>query len=258
MAAAGANPYAAPRRVVAGTTPSPGHANKPKRNGLPWDRRESEDSPFFATVKTVLFSPLDAFYRMKRQGGLGGPLLFCIAGSLLGGLATSLYNAILRGVMLALVFARIPEEQAAGVLTAAVVGTAVEFGAIVVFVPLGAVVGSFLNAALCHVGLLMVGGARHSFETTFRVVTYAMGATSVCQVIPLLGGLIGALLNLVYLIMGLYAAHETTGGRAVAAVLLPLVFLAVLCGLLIFFVVSVIIGAAAASASVLAGGWVLF
>jgi hypothetical protein len=263
MTSAGVNPYTAPRSVAAGTTQSPSHTNKPKRNGLPWDRRDGEESPFFGTVKAVLFSPLDAFYRMKRQGGLGGPLLFCFAGALLGGLATGLYDAMLRVTLLLVAMLRMPDGQNSGMVVAALVGVliglAVGVGLLVAFVSVGVLIGTFLNAALFHLGLLMVGGARHSFETTFRVVCYAWGATSVCQVIPFLGGLIGAVLNLVYLIMGLYAAHEITAGRAVAAVLLPLVLLMALCGLIVFLVFSMIVGLMkAASASLLAVGWILF
>ena len=48
-----ANPYAAP--LPAARPRSAGHTNKPKRSGLPWDDREHEESPFWATVKMVFF-----------------------------------------------------------------------------------------------------------------------------------------------------------------------------------------------------------
>ena len=99
-----ANPYAAP--LPAARPRSAGHTNKPKRSGLPWDDREHEESPFWATVKMVLFSPTQAFYRMRRKGGLGGPLLFCVTGVVLGTLMTMAYNLLFQALSIGLALSR--------------------------------------------------------------------------------------------------------------------------------------------------------
>ena len=74
--AGGTGGWAGERRRPTRTPPLPaarprsaGHTNKPKRSGSPWDDREHEESPFWATVKMVLFSPTQAFYRMRAKAG---------------------------------------------------------------------------------------------------------------------------------------------------------------------------------------------
>src|SRR5205807_1513687 len=71
------------------------------------------------------------------------------------------------------------------------------------------------------------GGAKQSFETTFRVVCFAEGSASPLLVIPFCGGLITGIWKVVLYCIGLARSHETDTGRAVIAVFLPLI---VCCG----------------------------
>ena len=230
------NPYASP--VAAPSRPrSSGHTNKPKRSGLPWDNRERADSPFWGTIKLVLGSPTKAFYLMRRTGGLGGPLSFCVFGVLTGFAATVGYNTALQLVTVILAVSRGPQEgapPASAVIVGFLVFAAVGVVGGLAMSAIGAVIAAFLYGGLFHLFLKLVGGADHPFETTFRVVCYSLGATSVYQLIPGCGGLIGAVSNLVTLIIGIYAAHETSGGKAAAAVLLPMIVISALCGILVF------------------------
>jgi hypothetical protein len=74
---------------------------------------------------------------------------------------------------------------------------------------------------------MIVGGARHSFETTFRVVCFTGGSIDPLLIIPFCGGLIVGIWKIVLYCIGLSRAHETDIGRAVLAVFLPLI---VCCG----------------------------
>jgi hypothetical protein len=74
----------------------------------------------------------------------------------------------------------------------------------------------------------MLGGARHGFEATFRVMCYSEAA-AVINVIPLCGGVVSGVYYLVLGIIGLSAAHGIGKGTAAAAVLLPLVVLCCCC-----------------------------
>src|SRR2546430_16472791 len=60
---------------TAGTTSAP-------RSGLPWDERHSKGlfSAFIETLQMVLSRPSDAFTAMRREGGLGEPLLYAMIG----------------------------------------------------------------------------------------------------------------------------------------------------------------------------------
>ena len=74
---------------------------------------------------------------------------------------------------------------------------------------------------------MIIGGAKQPFETTFRVVCFGGGSVSPLLVIPFCGGLVVLVWKIVVYSIGLARAHETATGRAVLAVLLPLI---VCCG----------------------------
>ena len=102
----------------------------------------------------------------------------------------------------------------------------------------GVIIGVFFSSAVYHVFLMMLGGNRHSFDTTFSVVAYATGSASLLQVIPLCGQYVYGIVGLVYTILGLSAAHQISGGKAAAAVLLPLLVCMALMGLVIGAVIA--------------------
>src|SRR5260370_26647283 len=56
------------------------------RSGLPWDERQTKGffNAFVETLMMVLGKPGVAFTVMKREGGLGEPLLYLIVGSSFG------------------------------------------------------------------------------------------------------------------------------------------------------------------------------
>src|SRR5439155_6582447 len=99
--------------------------------------------------------------------------------------------------------------------------------AFIILLPVCIVIGLFIGAAVVHLCLMLVGGAKQSFETTFRVLAFSQGSTGLLQLIPICGGLIAGVWGLVVSCIGLARAHETETGRAVFAVFLPL---AVCCG----------------------------
>jgi hypothetical protein len=216
---------------------SAGHEKKPKRSGLPWDR--ADESAFGSTVKMVLFSPTQAFYKMHRTGGLGKPLQFCISGAMLGTVITLAYNFAFQITMLLILISRAQGEVPLGQI-ALRVGISIGGGLVggLIASAIGAVIGAFLYGGLFHLCLAAIGGANHTFETTFRVVCYSLGATAMYQLIPACGGLVSAVSFTVTMIIGLYAAHETSGGKAALAVLLPGIVCAVVCGLIAFMLLS--------------------
>jgi hypothetical protein len=101
---------------------------------------------------------------------------------------------------------------------------------IVVFiflVPVLMIVGMFIGSGILHLSLMIVGGAKKPFETTFRVVCFASGSTYLLSMIPICGGMIAGVWNIVVECIGLARAHEIDTGKAVLAVLLPII---VCCG----------------------------
>ncbi len=77
---------------------------------------------------------------------------------------------------------------------------------------------------------MIVGGANKTFETTYRVFAYTSGSTALIGLVPICGGIVAGIWAIVCEIIGLREAHETTTGKAVVAILLPVI---VCCGGLI-------------------------
>jgi hypothetical protein len=189
------------------------------RTGLPWEHRQERGffNAFIETLTMVLTRPAEAFSVMKREGGLGEPLIYALIGGCLGGIVSALFSL---------------GFQSIGLFTdknnslAAMTGMGIGFGTIIL-VPLFIVIVLFIWSGLAHLCLMIVGGANQPFETTFRVVAFSQGSAGPLQIIPLCGGLISGVWALVCNCIGLARAHETDTGRAVLAVFLPLI---VCCG----------------------------
>lgn len=208
------------------------------RTGLPWEHRQQRGifNAFVETLVMVLTKPGEAFSIMKREGGLGEPLIYALIGGCLGGIVSFLFSM---GLQSAGFFA--DRHDPFGSMLAMGSGSV----AFVILIPLFVVIGLFVGSAIVHVCLMIVGGANQSFETTFRVVAFSQGSVGPLQMIPVCGGLISAVWGLVCNCIGLARAHNTDTGRAVIAVFLPLI---VCCGG-IFLVALMLGGLGAWSAS---------
>ncbi len=207
--------------AVAGTIPPPGAATPSGAvlavagGGLPWERRQELGlfTAFFETLKLVLLSPGTAFSAMKPEGGLAEPLIFALLGCSIGCVVYFLYSLLLGS------FGIMSDRNALAGLMGMGVGTVF----ILLFIPVFVTFGLFLGAAIVHVCLLLVGGAKRSFETTFRVICFSAGSTYPLMIVPICGGAVAGLWCLVVECIGLGRAHQTTTGRAVLAVLLPVI-----------------------------------
>jgi hypothetical protein len=206
------------------------------RSGLPWDERQTKGllNAFIETLQMVLSRPVAAFTAMKREGGLGAPLLYAIIGGTFGGVFAFTYNFALRSFT--------PFGDRHDALAHLFGGLSWIF--LLVLTPLFVVIGMFVASAILHVCLMIVGGAKQSFETTFRVVCFAEGSVSPLLVIPFCGGLIVGIWKVILYCIGLARAHETDTGRAVIAVLLPLV---VCCGAFLLLLMFGVLGAMSAA-----------
>ena len=222
-----ATPAAPPLQTAAASISGPAAP----RSGLPWDHREERGffNAFIETLVMVLTKPGEAFTAMKREGGLGEPLLYALVGGCFGLIVYFLFALLM--------------PSAAGFWGKEnplfhVIGAGIGSIILIVLAPIFVVVTAFISAAILHVCLMIVGGAKESFETTFRVVCFSMGSTDPLMIVPFCGGLISGVWRIVLNCIGLARAHETDTGRAVFAVFLPLI---VCCGG--GFLIAMMIGA---------------
>jgi hypothetical protein len=220
---ASAAPAAPPSQIGATSTSETAAA----RSGLPWEHRHERGfaNAFIETLAMVLTKPDLAFRTMKTEGGLAEPLIYALIGGCVGGIVSLLLSLGLQSMGL---FAGQRDAFTA------MAGIGIGLIALIVLVPVFIVIGLFIAAAIVHLCLMIVGGANKSFEATFRVLAFSHGSTGPLQIIPVCGGLIAGVWALVVNCIGLARAHETTTGRAVLAVFLPLV---VCCGAAILLLI---------------------
>jgi hypothetical protein len=204
--------------VESGATPSLIPAST--RIGLPWEHRQQRGfvNAFLETLVMVLTRPAEAFSVMKREGGVGEPLIYALIGGCIGGLVSFLFSLGFQSLGL------FTDQHNNGLAAMAGMGIG---SAMIILLPLFIVMVLFIGSAIVHLCLMIVGGANHSFETTFRVLAFSHGSIGPLQIVPLCGGLISAVWGVVCTCIGLSRAHETDTTRAVLAVFLPLI---VCCG----------------------------
>jgi hypothetical protein len=213
-------------RLIADETPTMPDSGRYK---TPWEDRET--SGFFGglarTVKDALFSPSEFFKKMPVTGGLTDPLLFAMIIGMVGLMFASVWDLLLHDSMQGFM----TQEMRAAAGSSMSSGITSPLG--MVMMPFLIILGLFINAGVLHLFLMMVQGAKAGFEATFRVVSYSMSAY-VFMAIPFCGPLIMMVWILTLTVIGLRDAHETTGGKATAAVLFPFLFC---CGMILLLTV---------------------
>ncbi len=91
-----AAPAAPPAQIGASATSE----TAAPRSGLPWEHRQERGffNAFVETLVMVLTKPGEAFTVMKREGGLGEPLIYALIGGCLGGIVSLLFSLGLQSV----------------------------------------------------------------------------------------------------------------------------------------------------------------
>ena len=190
------------------------------RSGLPWENRQQLGfvKAFTDTLVMVLTKPVEAFQLMRTEGGFADPLTYAMIGGSVGFIVYFLLTFALGsfGMMGG-------RDNPLSTMFGAGIGMVF----VIIFIPVFIAVSVFIGSAIIHLCLMIVGGAKKSYETTFRVVCFATGSTQPLLIIPFCGGAIAGIWGLVVECIGLARTHETDMGRAVMAILLPVI---VCCG----------------------------
>ncbi len=183
---------------------------------FPWPPPENESvlEALARTWKESVFEPKSFFARMPREFGFGWVLVYyLIIGVLSAGI--SLFWEMMLGPSL---LERWLTQD--GVQPTSPV---VDF----LLSPLWLIIGLYIVAGIIHVCLLIVRGARHGFGATARVIAYS-GGPQLFSIVPFVGPVVGGIWSLVITIIGLREAHESTTGRAIAALAIPFALLLIL------------------------------
>ena len=173
-----------------------------ERSGPAWEGDGASPTSFLETLKSVLLAPTLMFQSMRREGGVGSPLLFGLIGSGIGVLAGLVYKVVIGMLTGTLAFA--------------------EFAVQLVATPFALVAFFFVNLGIRQLMLMVLGGGQRGIETTLRVQAYCTGSISILVLIPFCGNLLAIPWGIVCEIIGLSEAHEISRGKAALAVLIPI------------------------------------
>ncbi|MDX1502075.1 MAG: YIP1 family protein [Thermoanaerobaculia bacterium] len=192
------------------------------RPGNPWDRRHELGflPALVGAIQQFAVAPTRTFDDTRETGDYGGPLLFALLVGWLSVVVSQLWNLALRSFLGPMVPPELAEQ-----LGPFFAGGMVSFFFSVLIAPLYIVVGTFVVAGILHLCLMVVGGlasSRSRFEGTFRVVCFASVA-NLAQIVPLAGGLLAMVWWLVLGTIGLSSLHRTSQGKALLAILIPLI-----------------------------------
>jgi hypothetical protein len=194
---------------------------------------------FLETVKQLATNPREAWARARESGGYGPPLLFAVIVGWIAAAAQTLWMGLFwRGGLPFLppaLASRFPGGMGLGGAFIAIK---------LILAPIGVVVALFIGSAILHVCYLMVGALKTSssgFEGTFRVSAYSSVA-SLAQIVPLVGGLVSIVLWIILATIGGARMHRTTQGKALAAVLIPIVLLCVCAAIAVIAAIALFAG----------------
>jgi hypothetical protein len=196
---------------------------------IPWeDSSRPTFDALFETIKLLTVSPGEAFRRMPVAGGISRPLFFAIVIGWASIAVAVFWNVLLQGMWLPFMESM---DDVAGM--GVIYGMTIGWGLLmVVLAPLFVIIGVFIAAAILHLMLMILGGADSGFEATVRVVCYTQTA-QLAGIVPFCGGLIALVWTVVLYVTGFSTAHRISQGKALVAVLLPLVLC---CAMSIVFV----------------------
>jgi len=181
---------------------------------IPWESDEASfPGDLFRSWMEVMLRPVEFFRALDPASQFSRPLVFFLVFSILGSAASTLswmaagpafYDEVSK------------TEELARMLS--VSGS---LGAFNFFVsPFVALIGLAINTGLTQLGALVFVPNRKRIGVTARTYCY-VAAPGVMALVPVLGWAISFVWVLVLSVIGIRSTHETTIGRALAAVFLP-------------------------------------
>jgi hypothetical protein len=175
-------------------------------------------SDFIDKMKGFLFSPVETF-QASRSEELGEAVRYYV-------ILLAVYS-ILSGILIGIGLSALSSIPGIG---GAVVPVGGLFLIIITFI--AGLIGIFIAGIILHIFVYLVGG-RNGLEQTLKAVMYASTPSLLLGWIPLIG-IIAGIWAIVLEVLGIRELHNISTGRAVLAVLLPIVIIVFLVFLAVF------------------------
>jgi hypothetical protein len=214
-------------------------------DGVAWDGARSGDhiNAFFSTIKRSMFDTLAFFRDVANSGEWIMPSIYALIIAMFVFFVVAAYQTGFNMLVMSSEYANSGVMPPALQMQLAALPLWMMIAGAAITVPIATAIMLLVQSCLYHLCLMLVGGARGSFVTTFRVTCYCAGP-QVLQLVPFIGGFIATGWQMGLAVIGLKQAHGTSYGKSALAVFLPMLFC---CGL-VFLLFMVIMGAAFAGA----------
>ncbi len=192
----------------------------------PWESGEGFVGAFLKTTQEVLFSPTKFFKKAAAGEGYWSPFIFAMISGIIGSGVALLWQWLF--------FSGVIPHQFFSAATYSVFLTVA-----VISIPFTVALSILLGSGVTHLCLMIVGGNRKGFVPTFRAISYSYSAT-LFYIVPFIGAFVGGVFLLVLAIFGVREGHEISTGKAVLAVLLPLIIVSGL-GILLAILIPLLV-----------------
>jgi hypothetical protein len=177
----------------------------------PFESGEGFIGAFLKTIREALFSPTRFFKKVATGEGYWTPLIYGIITGIIGRFADFFWAWL---VVIPFLPPSIRNFLAISYTFALVI--------IIFSMPLWVAFSILLWSGITHFCLIIVRGSKKGFEGTFRAISYSYSAR-LFHIVPFIGSTIGFVYRIVLAIIGVREAHGITTGRALIAILLPLI-----------------------------------
>ncbi len=178
------------------------------------------------TLKLALLRPAEFFKNYKMSGPVVRSTMFAVLIGWTAAAVNIIYGSLLHGGLIANlrnVMEQMGKNPQDHPLVNMVMTNPKGFMLFSFFLqPIVIVATTVILAGACHFFLNLTGGANKKFDTTYNVIAYCAAARAL-EIIPLYGGILSMVFGISMAVKGITAAHQTSQGKAVAAVLGPIV-----------------------------------
>ncbi len=182
---------------------------------VPWeDETHPSVSAIFLTLGQILWHPKRFFAGLALSGGLGDPLGFALLAGTAGMLSLLTWTTVLQGSILGALPTGLVSVQLGDLAPEPLL-----IMGIILLVPFYVVASQFLTSGVLWLPLRWLGPAEVTYEAVFRLVAYSQAAM-VLGVLPWLGGFLAQVWQPVLVIIGLSQTLGLSWGRALLALIL--------------------------------------
>jgi hypothetical protein len=187
----------------------------------PWESGEGFIAAFLRTTQEVLFSPTKFFKKVAAGQGYWSPFIFAMIAGIIGFGVAMLWQWLFLSEM-------VPSQ------IRSVTAYSLFLVFAIILIPFAVAFSVVVGSGVTHLCVMIVGGNRKGFQATFRAISYSHSAM-LFYIVPVIGGFVGFIYFFILAILGVREGHEISTGKAVLAVLLPVIiaFVGILLAILI-------------------------